>query len=35
MITIFLSIALLHERISRREGIGIVLALAAGWLLAG
>jgi bacterial/archaeal transporter family protein len=35
VITIFLSVALLHERISRREGIGIVLALAAGWLLAG
>jgi hypothetical protein len=28
-------VLLLHERVSRREGIGIVLALAAGWLLAG
>jgi transporter family protein len=35
MITILLSVVLLHERISRREGIGIALALAAGWLLAG
>jgi uncharacterized membrane protein len=35
MITILLSVLLLHERVSRREGIGIVLALAAGWLLAG
>jgi transporter family protein len=35
VITILLSVVLLHERISRREGIGIVLALAAGWLLAG
>jgi transporter family protein len=35
MITILLSVVLLHERIRRREGIGIALALAAGWLLAG
>jgi bacterial/archaeal transporter family protein len=35
VITILLSVVFLHERISRREGIGIVLALAAGWLLAG
>lgn len=35
LITILLSMALLHERISRREGVGIVLALAAGWCLAG
>jgi len=35
VLTILLSVLLLHERVSRREGIGIVLALAAGWLLAG
>ena len=32
---IILSILLLHEKITRREGLGIVFALAAGWLLAG
>jgi bacterial/archaeal transporter family protein len=35
VVTIALSILLLHERITRREGLGIVLALAAGWVLAG
>ena len=35
VVTIVLSILLLHERITRREGLGIVFALAAGWLLAG
>jgi transporter family protein len=35
LITILLSVLLLHERVTRREGIGIVLALAAGWFLAG
>jgi transporter family protein len=35
VVTILLSILLLHERITRREGLGIVFALAAGWLLAG
>jgi bacterial/archaeal transporter family protein len=35
VVTIVFSALLLHERISRREGFGIVLALAAGWLLAG
>lgn len=35
VVTIVLSIVLLHEKITRREGLGIALALAAGWLLAG
>jgi len=35
VVTIVLSMAFLHEKITRREGIGIVLALFAGWLLAG
>jgi len=35
VITIGLSILLLHEKITRREGLGIAFALAAGWLLAG
>lgn len=35
VITIVLSILLLHEKITAREGLGIGLALAAGWLLAG
>jgi uncharacterized membrane protein len=35
VITILLSVLFLHERISRREGLGIVFALVAGWLLAG
>jgi transporter family protein len=35
VVTILLSILLLHEKITRREGLGIALALAAGWLLAG
>ena len=35
VVTILLSILLLHEKISIREGAGIVLALAAGFLLAG
>jgi bacterial/archaeal transporter family protein len=35
VVTIIFSMILLHERISRREGLGIVMALAAGWLLAG
>jgi len=33
VVTIALSMIFLHERISRREGLGIVLALFAGWLL--
>ncbi len=35
VVTILLSILLLHEKITIREGAGIVLALAAGFLLAG
>ena len=35
VVTILLSILLLHEKITRREGLGIALALTAGWLLAG
>jgi transporter family protein len=35
VVTIILSILLLHERITKREGLGIAFALAAGWLLAG
>jgi len=35
VVTIILSILLLHEKITRREGLGIALALTAGWLLAG
>ena len=34
VVTIVLSTIFLHERITRREGLGIVLALVAGWLLA-
>jgi len=35
VVTIVLSLLFLHERISKREGLGIAFALAAGWLLAG
>lgn len=35
VIAIALSVILLHEKITRREGLGIACALAAGWLLAG
>jgi bacterial/archaeal transporter family protein len=35
VITIVLSILLLHEKISSREGLGIACALLAGFLLAG
>ena len=35
VVTILLSILFLHEKITIREGAGIVLALAAGFLLAG
>ena len=35
VITIALSILFLHEKITRREGLGIAFALMAGWLLAG
>ncbi len=35
VVTILLSILLLRERITVREGIGIGFALTAGWLLAG
>jgi transporter family protein len=35
VVTIALSILLLHEKITKREGLGIAFALAAGWLLAG
>jgi len=35
VVTIALSVLLLHERITKREGLGIAFALAAGWLLAG
>ena len=35
VITILLSVLLLHEKITAREGAGIAFALAAGWLLAG
>jgi transporter family protein len=35
VITIALSILLLHEKISSREGLGIACALLAGFLLAG
>lgn len=35
VITILLSVIFLHERIGRREGLGIAFALVAGWLLAG
>ncbi len=33
VVTIVLSMAFLHEKITRREGAGILLALLAGWLL--
>ncbi|WP_263357598.1 EamA family transporter [Acidicapsa ligni] len=35
VVTIVLSVLFLHEKITRREGLGIALALTAGWLLAG
>jgi transporter family protein len=35
VVTILLSILLLRERITIREGVGIAFALTAGWLLAG
>jgi transporter family protein len=35
VVTIALSMLLLHEKITKREGLGIAFALAAGWLLAG
>ena len=35
VITIILSILFLHEKMSRREGLGITFALVAGYLLAG
>lgn len=35
VIAIALSVLLLHEKITRREGLGIACALAAGWLLGG
>lgn len=35
VIAIGLSVLLLHEKITRREGLGIACALVAGWLLAG
>lgn len=35
VVTIALSMLLLHEKVTRREGLGIALAIAAGWLLAG
>lgn len=35
VITIALSILILHEKITKREGLGIACAIAAGWLLAG
>ena len=35
VITIMLSILFLHEKMSRREGLGITFALVAGYLLAG
>jgi bacterial/archaeal transporter family protein len=34
VVTILLSILLLHDKITPRQGLGIVLALTAGWLLA-
>ena len=35
VVTIALSLLLLHEKITKREGLGIAFALVAGWLLAG
>ncbi len=35
VVTIVLSLVFLHERLSRREGLGIGFAILAGWLLAG
>jgi transporter family protein len=35
VITIALSVLLLHEKITRREGLGIACAIGACWLLAG
>jgi transporter family protein len=35
VITILISVLVLHEKITKREGLGIACALAAGWLLAG
>ena len=35
VVTILLSILLLREKITVREGVGIAFALTAGWLLAG
>jgi drug/metabolite transporter (DMT)-like permease len=34
VVTIVLSAIFLHERLTKREGIGVVLALIAGWLIA-
>jgi transporter family protein len=33
VVTIALSIAFLHDKLSKREGLGIAFALTAGWLL--
>jgi bacterial/archaeal transporter family protein len=33
VVTIALSIAFLHDKISKREGLGVAFALLAGWLL--
>jgi transporter family protein len=33
VVTILLSMLFLHEKISKREGLGIAFALTAGWLL--
>ena len=35
VVTIALSVLLLHEKVTRREGLGIACAMAACWLLAG
>jgi bacterial/archaeal transporter family protein len=35
VVTIALSVLLLHEKITRREGLGIAFAITACWLLAG
>ena len=34
VVTILLSILLLHDKITPRQGLGIALAITAGWLLA-
>ena len=34
VVTILLSILVMHDKLTARQGLGIVLAITAGWLLA-